>query len=177
MYLQVLMIYRGEHIYLRTININDVDIIYNWENNPENWKVSAIQQPFSKAQITEFVLSEQDIFVHEQQRFIVCTNDNTIIGNVDLFEFEPEHKRLGIGILIDKPYRNKGFAKQAILLMEAYCKEILNIKNIFCNILEDNPTSIKLFEGLHYQKIGIKPKWHHYNGKWYDEGLYLKALQ
>ncbi len=171
------MIYRGDQIYLRTINPNDVDVVLNWENNPDNWKVSSITKPYSRDQIVEFVNSNQDIFEHEQLRLIVCLNDsNEIIGNVDLFDFEPLHQRVGIGILIDEPYRNKGFAKQAVLLTEEYCKLILNVNKMFCNILEDNPYSIQLFTSLGYQKLCVKPQWHFYNNHWFDEGFYLKKL-
>jgi diamine N-acetyltransferase len=171
------MIYRGNHIYLRTIIPTDVNLVLNWENNPENWKVSSITKPYTKEQITEFVNSNQDIYQHEQLRLVICLNNtNEVIGNVDLFDFESLHKRVGIGILIDKPFRNKGYAKQAILLTEEYCKLILDINKIFCNILEDNPYSIKLFTGLGYQKLCVKPNWHFYNNKWFDEGFYLKNL-
>jgi len=171
------MIYRGNHIYLRTITPTDVDLVLNWENNPDNWKVSSITKPYTKEQITEFVNSNQDIYQHEQLRLVICLNNtNEVIGNVDLFDFEPLHNRVGIGILIDKPYRNKGYAKQAVLLTEEYCKLILDVNKVFCNILEDNPYSIQLFTSLGYQKLCVKPNWHFYNNKWFDEGFYLKSL-
>ena len=172
------MIYRGKNIYLRTITPNDVNLILNWENNPDNWKISSITQPYTKQQITEFANTNQDIYQHQQLRLIIClTKNNQVIGNIDLFDFEPLHKRVGIGILIDKPYRNKGFAKQSITLAEEYCQLILDVKNMFCNILEDNPHSIKLFTSLNYKKIAIKPQWHFHNNNWFDEGLYIKKLQ
>ncbi|HIP36278.1 MAG TPA: N-acetyltransferase [Crocinitomix sp.] len=171
------MIYRGKHIYLRTITPDDFNLIKQWENNPGNWKVSSTTHPFTDEQIFDFVNSNQDIYEHEQLRLIIClTDNNKVIGNVDLFNFEPLHKRVGIGILIDEPHRNKGYAKQAILLTEEYCKLILNINKIFCNILEDNTYSIKLFTTLGYKKICTKPKWHFYNNQWFDEGFYLKRF-
>jgi len=169
--------YRGDEIYFRTLITDDVSVMMAWENNPDNWKISSTLRPYSRAQIEEFVNLSQDIFIHSQLRLIIClTKSNETIGNIDLFDFEPEHRRVGVGILIDEKYRNKGLANQSIQLVEEYCKEILGVKNIFCNILTDNVKSIKLFEKNKFTRLCMKPKWHQYNGEWFDEYLYLKML-
>jgi len=169
--------YRGDEIYFRTLITDDVSVMMAWENNPDNWKISSTSKPYSRAQIEEFVNLSQDIFIHSQLRLIIClTESNETIGNIDLFDFEPEHQRVGVGILIDEKYRNKGLANQSIQLIEEYCKVILGVKNIFCNILTDNIQSIKLFEKNKFIRLCVKPNWHQYNGEWFDEYLYLKAL-
>jgi len=169
--------YRGDEIYFRTLNNDDLSIMIAWENNPENWKISSTTKPYSRAQIEEFVNLNQDIFIHLQLRLIIClTKTNEIIGNIDLFDFEPEHKRVGVGILIDERYRNKGLANQSIQLIEEYCTVILDVKNMFCNILTDNVQSINLFEKNKFIQVGLKPNWHQHNGEWFDEYLYLKSI-
>jgi len=169
--------YRGEKIYFRTLTNDDVSVMLAWENNPDNWKISSTTKPYSRAQIEEFVNLNQDVFIHTQLRLIVClTETNEIVGNIDLFEFEPEHKRIGVGILIDEKYRGKSLANQSVQLIEAYCKEILGVKNLFCNILTDNLKSINLFEKNKFNRVCLKPNWHLYDGKWFDEYLYLKEI-
>ena len=169
--------YRGDEIYFRTLTNDDVSIMMAWENNPENWKISSTIKPYSRDQIEEFVNLNQDIFIQTQLRLLIClTKTNEVIGNIDLFDFEPEHKRVGVGILIDNKYRKKGLANQSIQLIEAYSKEILGVKNIFCNILTDNNQSIGLFEKNKFKRVCMKPNWHQYKGKWFDEYLYLKAI-
>lgn len=169
--------YRGDKIYFRTLTSDDVSVMMAWENNPDNWKISSTTKAYSRAQIEEFVGLNQDIFIHSQLRLIIClTETNEIIGNMDLFDFEPEHKRVGVGILIDEKYRNKGLANESIQLIEEYCKIILDVKNIFCNILTDNTKSIKLFEKNNFKRICVKPNWHQYAGEWFDEYMYLKEL-
>ena len=86
--------FRGENIYLRNVTSDDLDLILAWENNPDNWKVSSTTKPYNREQIEEFVNLKQDIFEYEQLRLIICLNTtNEIIGNIDLFDFEDEHKR------------------------------------------------------------------------------------
>jgi len=169
--------FRGDKIYFRIITSDDVDLILTWENNPVNWKVSSISKSFTRQQIIDFVNAEQDIYIHGQIRLIICLIDtNEVIGNIDLFDFEPEHKRVGVGILIDEKYRHKGLATVSIQLIEEYCKVLLGIRNIFCNILTDSTVSIKLFEKNNYKRIGIKPNWHLYNNEWFDEIFYIKNI-
>lgn len=169
--------YRGEKIYFRTLTSDDVSIMMAWENNPENWKISSTTKPYSRDQIEEFVNLNQDIYIHTQLRLIICeSKSNEVIGNIDLFDFEPEHKRIGVGILIDEKYRENGFANQSIQLIEEYCKIILDVKNMFCNILTDNDASISLFEKNNFTRLSVKPNWHQFKGKWFDEYMYYKEL-
>ncbi len=169
--------YRGDEIYFRTLTTDDVSIMMAWENNPENWKISSTSKPYSRAQIEEFVNLNQDIFIHSQLRLIIClSKTNEVIGNIDLFDFEPEHKRVGVGILIDTNFRNQGFANQSIQLIEEYSKVILGVRNLFCNILTDNKQSLNLFEKNKFKQICVKPNWHLHNGEWFDECFYLKSI-
>jgi len=64
--------YRGEEIYFRTLNSDDVSVMMAWENNSQNWKISSTTKPYSRAQIEEFVNLNQDIFIHSQLRLIIC---------------------------------------------------------------------------------------------------------
>ncbi len=40
------------------------------------------------------------------------------IGCIDLFDFDPFHERISLGLLIASEHRNKGFAAEAISLCE-----------------------------------------------------------
>lgn len=146
---------KAEHIFLRKLQISDVDFIYDLENNPANWEVSNTHQSFTKKEIVEFVVSEQNIFLNKQLRFIICLNQNEQpIGCIDLFEFDEQKKEVGIGVLIaENQYRNKGYATEALKLLISYCKNELNVVHVFCNIFKKNTTSIRLFENCGFQFV------------------------
>lgn len=162
------MIITDNIISLRNLNINDTDQILRWENDINNWKVSNTSEVFSREDIFDFISkSSNNIFVDLQLRLMIEYNGITI-GSIDLFEFEVQHKKAGIGILIDKEYRNKSFATSAIKLTIDYCKNVLFIHQLYCNIHTDNTISIKLFKKVGFESLCIKKDWFLYKSKWQD---------
>lgn len=137
----------ADHIYLRNVLPTDAPIIFKWENNPENWEVSNTERCFTLNEIEEFVNQPQNIYLNNQIRFVICMkNTDNPIGCIDLFDYQKE-KSVGVGVLIaDKNDRNKGYAKEALKQLINYVRNELNVAYIFCNILENNKPSIRLFE-------------------------------
>jgi diamine N-acetyltransferase len=167
----------GKKVYLRTLEPQDADQLLYWENDPENWKVSNTIVPFSRELIQQYVNSAQDIYAVKQIRFMICSTDTKkSIGAIDLFDFDPRHQRMGIGILIDKNERQNGYASEALELVEVYALDQIGIRNLYFNILEDNQDSIRLFEQAGFVKIGHKKNWFNHSGKWLDELMFQKEL-
>ena len=92
-----------------------------------------------------------------------------IVGAIDLFDFDPKNRRAGVGILIDKEYRNKGFAKEALNQLIEYCFDILNLHQLYCSILTSNTESLNLFKRQQFSIIGVKKDWVLLNNEWQDE--------
>lgn len=145
----------GDRVHMRTVTPADFQLIYEWENNPENWEVSNTQEPFTEEEIRSFVNLQPDIFEQQQMRYIICLNDSeSPIGCIDLFDFDAQNKSVGIGVLIaDKNNRSKGFAKEALQCIVNYYLNKLKIKLFFCNISKENKPSIRLFESCGFHLI------------------------
>ncbi|MDB4196085.1 GNAT family N-acetyltransferase [Flavobacteriales bacterium] len=164
----------SKNIYLRTIEPRDAALMLQWENNPDNWAVSNTLVPFSEHLVLQYVNSAQDIFETKQLRFIICLLENDKpIGTIDLFEYDPLHRRAGVGVLIDEvSERNKGYADEALKLMIKYSFDRLNLHGLFCNIFESNKHSIKLFEKNEFNKTGAKKDWVKTINGWETELFY-----
>jgi len=156
---------------LRTLEPSDADIILKWENNSDNWRVSNTLVPFSRKLIEDYVNSAQDIYSIKQLRFIICLVENDKeIGAIDLFDFDPYHLKVGLGILIaELEDRRNGYAKEAILLIKEYCFNQLNLHQVYCNILSKNKASIDLFEKSGFTICGTKKDWIKNKEDWLDE--------
>ncbi len=164
---------KGEHILLRGIEPEDIDALYQWENDTDTWHVSLTQTPFSRFVLEQYIASaHQDIYTAKQLRLIICNEEKKAIGSIDLFDFDPNHLRAGIGILIaDKTERKKGYASEALKLLIDYCFTTLNLHQLFCNITTDNESSILLFQKHNFQIAGIKKQWIRDGNKYKDELL------
>jgi diamine N-acetyltransferase len=159
----------SKNIKLRALEPEDINFLFDTENSEEFWEVSNTHTPFSKYILTQYIAnSHQDIYQAKQLRLIIEHN-NKAIGMIDLFDFNPQHKRAGIGILILKEFQNKGFASETLGLFIKYLFNDLQLHQIYANITTDNLQSIKLFENHQFKKIGIKKQWRMCNNKFKDE--------
>ena len=191
---------KGKNISLRAVEMGDLDLLYKWENDHTIWHLSNTITPYSKYVLEQYILSShQDIFTNKQLRLMIDmknevrsqksevrlqTNQPTTnkeqritIGSIDLFDFEPIHKRAGVGILIDNEYRNKGLASEALEILMDYCFKILNLRQLYCNISTDNEISLKLFQKHKFEIVGIKKDWLFIKNKWVDEMLLQRINQ
>lgn len=170
-------ILKSDKVSLRAVEPTDLEILLRWENNPEYWRVSNTLTPFSKELLEQYVNSAQDIYTVKQIRLMIDeTESGKTVGAIDIFDFEPRHQHAGTGILIDADFRKKGYAQAAIQLTKKYALNVVGIRNLSANILEDNEASIRLFEKAGFEKIGRRKKWFHDGEKWLDELIYQCQL-
>jgi diamine N-acetyltransferase len=151
-----------DYIKLRALEPEDLELLYQWENDDIYWSISNTVSPFSRFTLKRYIEnSHKNIFETGQQRFMIDhVEDNISIGTIDVFEFDPFHKRAGIGILIaNKSYRGKGYASMSLICLINYCFKTLQLHQIYCNILANNIGSINLFKKQGFVQIGIKKDW------------------
>ena len=171
----------GENIKLRAIEPADLDFIYKWENDPENWLVSNTSVPFSKHVLKKYIENAHlDIYEARQLRLMISLldqqgNDLDVIGTIDLFDFDPFHRRAGVGILIaKKESRKKGLASEALSILIDYAFETLHLHQLYCNIAVKNAPSLKLFRKFGFSEIGVQKEWLRQNNSWVDVVLLQK---
>lgn len=160
---------------LRAIEPEDIDILYQWENDMELWVVSDTQKPFSRHQLKQYIQGiNLDIYQSKELRLMIETEEDkpVVVGMVDLFDFDPYHNRAGVGIMLNKEFEGKGFASQALELFIDYCFNTLGIFQLYSSITSSNTKSIKLFEKLGFEKTGVRKKWRKIGRTYYDELFY-----
>jgi diamine N-acetyltransferase len=166
---------KSENLILRAVEPSDVEILYGWENNRELWHVSNTLTPVSRFVLEQYVLSaQQDIYTAKQLRLMIDKTDENgkaTIGSIDLFDFDPAHKRAGIGIMIIKSEQKKGYASEALDVMIRYCFNTLHLHQVYCNIEADNAASMNLFKKYGFSVVGTKRDWLAQKDKWKNEIL------
>lgn len=152
---------KGNQVCLRALEQRDLEFLYELENNTDVWEVSGTITPYSKNVLQLYLdNAHRDIFDVKQLRLVISTNTLETIGLIDIFDFEPNHKRAGLGIVIlDTQQRNKGIGAEAITLLLDYVFDVLDLKQVYANILEDNVASMHLFKKLGFVQAGVKKDW------------------
>lgn len=146
---------------LRAPEPEDLDTLYKWENDTSLWKLGPTLSPISKYTLKEYISqSHLSIFDIKQLRLIIILkSDQTPIGAIDLFDFDPFHQRVAIGILIDKEFHNQGYAKESINLIKDYCFNFLHLHQIYAQVHCSNNPSRNLFLNTGFKETGILKDW------------------
>lgn len=166
---------RYDKINLRSLEPEDLELLYEWENNEAYWIISNTTVPFSKYTLKRYLEnSHKNIYEAGQLRLMIeIAEERKAIGAIDLFDFDPFHLRAGLGILIaDEKERRKGYASMALRALTEYCFNTLQLHQLYCNILSNNCESIDLFRKLGFVQVGIKKDWIRTPQGWLDEHMF-----
>ena len=109
---------------LRALEPDDLDTMYRWENDTNIWRVSGTTAPFSRHSLMRLIDEQRfDIYATRQQRLVIETTDTpqpAMAGAVDLFEFDPQNLRAGVGIMTAPEMRGRGYGADALKALERY---------------------------------------------------------
>lgn len=166
---------KGENIYLRALEPEDLEFVYQIENDESIWEISNTQTPYSRFLIRQYLENaHQDIYEAKQLRLAICLNSKQkAVGLIDLFDFDPKNHRAGIGILIQNvENRSLGIGSEALSLLIKYAFHQLQLHQLYANIGTENEASLKLFAKYGFKEVGIKKEWNLVNGQYKDEALF-----
>jgi diamine N-acetyltransferase len=166
---------KGNNIYIRALEPNDLEFLYAIENDQSIWEVSNTHSPYSRFLVKQYLENaHQDIYEAKQLRLAICQDqDFPAVGLIDLFDFDPKNNRAGVGIVINNQEdRNQNIGSEALDLLIQYAFYNLNLHQLYANIGEENVASMGLFTKFGFQKIGVKKDWTLVNGVYKDEILF-----
>ncbi|TNJ43120.1 GNAT family N-acetyltransferase [Tamlana fucoidanivorans] len=165
---------KGEHIYLRALEPEDLEFIYQVENDESIWEISCTQTPYSRFLIKQYLENaHKDIFEVKQLRLVISNYKDEPLGLIDLFDFDFKNRRAGLGILVKNfEDRFKGYGSEALDLLIKYSFSHLALHQLHCCISEDNEASLKLFLSKGFIEVGLKKDWNLVNGEYKNEYLF-----
>ncbi len=109
---------------------------------------------------------------------MICrTADAVAVGMIDLFDFDPLHKRAQIGLLVDSKYQRRKFGTQAVALIAEYSRDMLDLHQIAVFISADNVPSLSLFKKMGFEQTAILKDWCHTPTGYVDQILLQLILK
>jgi len=170
------MKFATERLIVREIKLKDIEFLLDIYNKEENMKfVSDGKFNWTK----EVIIAKYDNVNKNYNKgigifAIELKENNTIIGEVGLFDSFNNFSKLELGYIIDSKFQNKGFGKEVCNGLLRYAKEKLNTEIIVARMYSENLKSIKLSETCGMKMIGSN---HTDNGKkfnTYEKHLVIK---
>lgn len=137
-------------IKLRKIEPSDLPFLYLWENDASSWADGANHNPISQQDLRNYIESTTgDIYRDGQLRLIIMA-DETTLGCIDLFDFDPRNRRAAIGMYIIPEARGKGVGKEALKQLEDYAFGFLNLRLLYAIIATQNIPCSTLYKNAGY---------------------------
>lgn len=132
---------------LRAPEPEDLEVMYEIENDPSVWEVSCTTIPFSRFVLRQYLTqSTGDIFADKQVRLMVeRTTDGQVLGCVDLTNYEPLHGRAEIGMIIKAAHQGKGIGRRTLRMLCTYALRHLHLHQLVAYIPADNESSLQMF--------------------------------
>ena len=160
-------IFKGERIYLRKIQVNDItDRVVEWFEDEELMEFYTS----SKKTITEESLI-QSIKAGEEKgnlyTYGIFTNDEDIlIGTIKLGPIDLNHRISDLVILLgDRNYLGKGLAVEAVKVGNELAFEEFDIRKLFGGMYKSNIPSIKAYTRAGWLIEGNLKGFYLHNGK------------
>lgn len=174
----MLKLLKNNILQLRAPEPEDLEVLYSWENDTDVWIYGSAMSPYSKYILRQYIADAQtDIFEAKQLRFMIdLQKDNSTIGTIDLYDFDALNSRCGVGIYIDADYRRSGFAKQALILLQDYVFNFLNINQLYAHIPESNKASLELFKSAGFSVSGTLKEWI-FSDNNYENAIIMQKLK
>lgn len=147
---------------LRAPEPEDVDIIYRWENDPEDWNSSYNNYaPLSRLQIEEHIRNCcNDPFGERQLRLMMERKDTAeVVGGVEITELNPKNRTAFIGFYVDPKWRGIGIGTLMVSLVLNYCSELLGLRSLCAHTSASNGGAIKILQSNGFRPAGRLSSW------------------
>ena len=161
---------------LRAMEPEDLDVLYQIENDASIWHVGTNNVPYSRYTLHDYIAhASGDIYTDKQVRLMIDNEQSETVGIVDLVNFSPQHQRAEIGIVIKNGYRNLGYANAAIRKIMEYAHELLHLHQLYAIIETTNNISITLFESLGFSQTTYLKEWT-FDGTNYTDAIVMQRF-
>jgi RimJ/RimL family protein N-acetyltransferase len=160
----------GERIYLRPLELDDLERCQRWINDPEvNRYLVSGRFPINRLKEEEWLRShyksDRDVI------FAICLKDgNEHIGNCGLHFINWIDRNAVLGIMIgEKREWNKGYGTEAVKLLLKYAFDTLNLERVELTVFDYNKRGIKAYEKAGFKVEGRLRRKRFKDGRYFDE--------
>lgn len=161
---------------LRALEPNDIELLYQIENDSREWVLSATNMPYSREFLANYILSTTgDIYIDKQVRLVISDENDAPVGLVDLQNFDPKNLRAEVGIAILPDHRGRGLAVRALTELLCYAASTLHLHQVYAIIPVNNAASIAMVRKCGFLHQNTLKDWV-FDGNIYQDALFFQRI-
>lgn len=166
----------GENVFLRPIEVTDLQLLVKWRNDEElaKYTLPGIPYPMSLGKQREwFDQLQEDSSV---KALLICLCEGEIpIGRVSIHNMDSRNMTGFVAIAIGEPvYWGHGYGTEAMHLFLRYCFRVLNLRRIVLEVYAYNERAVRSYEKVGFVKEGKVRRNIFKDGQYMDE--YVMAI-
>lgn len=164
-------IWQGERVRLRAIEPGDWPTYSAWDQDQEQSR-SLYFVPFPQSEEAKRRWAEAESTRKPEGdnfRFVIENKEGEVVGNLTTHDCDPRVGTLSYGINVQKEYRGKGYAVEAIRLVLRYYFEERRYQKVTVGVYSFNEASIRLHKKLGFQREGCLRRTVYTRGQYFDE--------
>jgi diamine N-acetyltransferase len=160
----------------RAIEPEDLELLYRIENDVKLWNVGTSNVPYSRYTLHDYIANTTgDIYVDRQVRMMIENEAHEVVGIVDIVNFDPSNRRAELGLVIEEPFREQGYAFSTLREIADYALNVLHLRQLFAFIDARNEACLQLFRKLGCQESARLKDWL-FDGTKYHEAVVMQML-
>ncbi|MCY4110286.1 MAG: GNAT family N-acetyltransferase [Chloroflexi bacterium] len=140
---------RTERLLLRPLRMSDVDVVYQYAQDPEWARYLDVPQPYLRSDAEEFVSQQLDY----PSWAIVF--EGRMVGGVYLHDLDSKRLTAEVGYTVARPHRSRGFATVAVSAVVAAAFEHLKLRRIWAATDPRNVASQRVLEKIGMLREGV----------------------
>jgi RimJ/RimL family protein N-acetyltransferase len=160
----------GKKVRLRAIEVEDLEKLHGWANDPEIWHmVVGWHFPYSmESQRKWFSSLDTD---SNNKRFAIETLDRRLIGTAHLTDIDWKNNHASHGMVLgQKQDRGKGYGVDTIMTIMRYVFEELHFERLDSSMIEYNIPSVNVYcQNCGWHQEGRMRNWFFRKGRYWDK--------
>src|SRR4051794_30201935 len=164
----------GARLELRSLEDTDVPALFSIFSDPEvtrfwSWVPYVVE--FEAARLLEEIRGHfraRRLF----QWGIARRSDGLVIGTTTLFDWSAPHRRAAIGYALGRAHWGQGLAAEAVTTLVRFAFDTLDLHRLEAGADPRNQRSLRLLEGLGFEREGLLRERYHVGTENQDDVIY-----
>lgn len=170
------MNFETSRLHIRPVQAADSHSMFVYRSDPETNRFLSLV-PKSVDDVVDFIAKTSDNINIPGTWFqfvLIEKASGRLIGDIGIhfLETDAENRQVEIGYTLDKNYRGKGYASEALSRIIDFLVNDLNKHRMIASIDPENVDSIRLIERLGFRKEAHFVKSLFFHGRWVDDLIY-----